>query len=797
MGESPPDGYSGGSTLPQPTNPVEMTKFHGGGPPAAAPAAAPIDIKTFAAERAEGVARVKALRAADDAARAPAASPAPAAAAAAASPAPAAAVATAAVAAAPAVTTAIAAPGETTLASTSKVLGAVEKLGKSIMPEEAKKTDEAKKPEETKKPEEAKKPEETKKPEEETKKPEEETKTAEDQPEETKKPENQIKNLKEKVKQLEEEAKKPRIPETKIIKEFREAQKAKGLGVNSPTVKLSAGYRVRRIPEDVDQEAELMEDIKNLRFTADEQIFFDNYLKFKHPFIRRYISGTKEAQERFYSFWRTFVIYDGTDSFNLLTYKEGQEVQRFMKEVLVAYREYLMSNVLQFLLSSESPGDLQNELNPPPPETLELLTIEVAPPNDDELFAKIEEMTEEKRMAKVKELAKIKHDNQEKIESVFSKIILSILNEYTNVLDKHPKVEQWLNSFIEHLISKGETGERTINLKRESIIMLKKLLMEYNISQVVSEFAPRTDVMISEKIAVESFIETNPPLKEIQDFVLKFLEIYKNAMSNPLFIPEAQDVINQLKGLGTLPDDIDIYNKEAVELLEQKIRDENNQTPEKFINLLRFRKYLDEDGIIPEIEVIKEEDQPDRYSLKDSDSVVSEPEEPEKKAERQKLIRTKLSELLAKKHVSPKFKIMSIINFLKTELEDKKSYTSTIKNDKKAILIDINNRISEPYEKVLKYTFNTDDKNITNFLRVLIQIDLSKFTKDERVKFKDLFIKVVGATTLRNINDYLHQLELEDLKKVKGGSRVLRGTPPLRKSKSQKPKAKRTTKKRT
>jgi len=136
------------------------------------------------------------------------------------------------------------------------------------------------------------------------------------------------------------------------------------------TIKLAAGYRVRKIPEDHKEEKSLMNNIKNLKFTADEQVFFDDYLKFKHPFIKSYITSSELNKEKFHKFWKLFVTFDGSDSFTLMTYNEGRKIQEYLNEILKAYREHLLTNVMEYLL------DKRDEI---PPEDYKLLVIEGDP----------------------------------------------------------------------------------------------------------------------------------------------------------------------------------------------------------------------------------------------------------------------------------------------------------------------------------------------------------------------------------------------------------------------------------
>ena len=132
------------------------------------------------------------------------------------------------------------------------------------------------------------------------------------------------------------------------------------------TIRLSVGLVVRVVDDS------LKEDIQNLKFTGDEQILFDKYLRFNHPFIKKFIVSDA-VKEDFFEFWRVYVNYDGTNKYTLMTRKEGRTIQRFMEKVLDAYREYLMTTVVQFLLKQDNPEELELHLHPPPKETFHLL----------------------------------------------------------------------------------------------------------------------------------------------------------------------------------------------------------------------------------------------------------------------------------------------------------------------------------------------------------------------------------------------------------------------------------------
>lgn len=138
------------------------------------------------------------------------------------------------------------------------------------------------------------------------------------------------------------------------------------------TIRLSVGLVVRVVDDSI------KEDIQHLTFTGDEQILFDKYLRFNHPFIKKFILS-EAVREDFFEFWKIYVNYDGTNKFTLMTKKEGRTIQRFMRKVLDAYREYLMTTVVQFLLKQDNPEELELHLHPPPKETYHLLETVTLP----------------------------------------------------------------------------------------------------------------------------------------------------------------------------------------------------------------------------------------------------------------------------------------------------------------------------------------------------------------------------------------------------------------------------------
>lgn len=138
------------------------------------------------------------------------------------------------------------------------------------------------------------------------------------------------------------------------------------------TKQLSNGLTVRLVTDS------LKEDIQSLQFTEDEKIVFEKELQFEHPFIREWLQK-EENKEKWFEFWKTYINFDGSDKFKLMTYEEGQMIQRFKKEVLEGYRQYLLSAALPFLLKTTNPQALKLFQNPPE-EKKGFLFESVAPP---------------------------------------------------------------------------------------------------------------------------------------------------------------------------------------------------------------------------------------------------------------------------------------------------------------------------------------------------------------------------------------------------------------------------------
>jgi 8-oxo-dGTP pyrophosphatase MutT (NUDIX family) len=161
-------------------------------------------------------------------------------------------------------------------------------------------------------------------------------------------------------------------------------------GSDPATKKLSNGYTVRVVDDSI------KDDIQNLQFTEDEKQVFENELHFTHPFIREWLQK-EENKEKWYEFWKTYINFDGSDKFHLMTYQEGQMIQNFKKEVYEAYRQYLLSAALPFLLKTANPKALQLYFNPPEAkkgflfETVQLPPAETKEPEDEAEDETVEE----------------------------------------------------------------------------------------------------------------------------------------------------------------------------------------------------------------------------------------------------------------------------------------------------------------------------------------------------------------------------------------------------------------------
>ena len=112
-------------------------------------------------------------------------------------------------------------------------------------------------------------------------------------------------------------------------------------------------------------------------------------------------------KEDFYTFWKTYITYDGSDTFLLLTYNEGKVIQKFMKTVLRAYREYLMNTSLAYLMKQEESDyekEKESELG------YELFNIQYGEPK---VARSSEELEAEKKQIAIDSAIQEKEDKEE------------------------------------------------------------------------------------------------------------------------------------------------------------------------------------------------------------------------------------------------------------------------------------------------------------------------------------------------------------------------------------------------
>ena len=126
-----------------------------------------------------------------------------------------------------------------------------------------------------------------------------------------------------------------------------------GGATKGPLIKLNAGFAVRslaNIPKNPNPvEAQIIEDIKNLDFVADEEELF-KWLGLDNTFLQKKI---RENPDKFYKFWRTVVTADVTDGWHLMTGKEAQEVSNYLSNMAEKRETYLRSVALQYLRGEE------------------------------------------------------------------------------------------------------------------------------------------------------------------------------------------------------------------------------------------------------------------------------------------------------------------------------------------------------------------------------------------------------------------------------------------------------------
>ena len=129
-----------------------------------------------------------------------------------------------------------------------------------------------------------------------------------------------------------------------------------GGATKGPLIKLNAGFAVRslaNIPKNPSPvEAQIIEDIKNLDFVADEEELF-KWLGLDNTFLQKKIRENPENQKKFYKFWRTVVTADVTDGWHLMTGKEAQEVSNYLSNMAEKREAYLRSVAVQYLRGEE------------------------------------------------------------------------------------------------------------------------------------------------------------------------------------------------------------------------------------------------------------------------------------------------------------------------------------------------------------------------------------------------------------------------------------------------------------
>jgi hypothetical protein len=114
---------------------------------------------------------------------------------------------------------------------------------------------------------------------------------------------------------------------------------------NQSLVTLSSGHRVRYVDDSI------QESIKSLEFVEDEERLFQQIFITTPSFAKKYC---REHPEEFYRFWKLYVNYDGTSIFQYMTMKESQILQTFFRQFLDAYREFLLQESSSFLNSLQS-----------------------------------------------------------------------------------------------------------------------------------------------------------------------------------------------------------------------------------------------------------------------------------------------------------------------------------------------------------------------------------------------------------------------------------------------------------
>lgn len=135
-----------------------------------------------------------------------------------------------------------------------------------------------------------------------------------------------------------------------FIKRFKESSSTK-----FALIKLSNDLFVREIPTDKRKEEQYKKDILSFTFIADEALLFNKILGFSNPYVKEYI---KDNLEEFYTFWKTFIVYDATNEFQLMTKKEFTFIQNYLRKLLLLVRNKVKTTALQFLFKQTNPNEV-------------------------------------------------------------------------------------------------------------------------------------------------------------------------------------------------------------------------------------------------------------------------------------------------------------------------------------------------------------------------------------------------------------------------------------------------------
>ena len=179
------------------------------------------------------------------------------------------------------------------------------------------------------------------------------------------------------------------------------------------TIKLTNDLRVRYIPplpSDANEPpspeyTQIKDDIVNYRFKFDEAVLFDELFGKYGDFIRWYINEDPDnrtaRQDEFFLFWKNFVNIDGIDNFQLRLTKEGLAAQNYLRKTIPhAYLNYLTGKALPFLLKYGN-RSVYKEFYEPVPLDGSITTVEEVqgpPPEDKVAEEKHEKVKEEEEI---------------------------------------------------------------------------------------------------------------------------------------------------------------------------------------------------------------------------------------------------------------------------------------------------------------------------------------------------------------------------------------------------------------